>query len=110
MDSTRRNGNRSGHATHRAAPAAEPRRVEEIEQLAELQRILDARPQQFRLQFFGVAGVLNPTIVGEGEIWAAVVSDVVREAASITWPAGAIGLRVLDQEGREVFERLKADC
>ena len=93
-----------------AGPAAEPRRVEEIEQLAELQRILDARPQQFRLQFFGVAGVLNPTIVGEGEIWAAVVSDVVREAASIAWPAGAIGLRVLDQEGREVFERLKADC
>jgi hypothetical protein len=84
-------------------------RGDESEQLADLQRTLGAKPQQFRLQFFGVAGARSPTILTESEIWAAEASDVVREAASIAWPARAIGLRVLDQEGREVFERLKAD-
>ena len=101
--------NRFGNATKVQGDAAPPPGADESEQLADLQRILGAKPQRFRLQFFGVAGALSPTILTESEIWAAEASDVIREAASIAWPARAIGLRVLDHEGREVFERLKAD-
>jgi hypothetical protein len=89
--------------------AARPPGADESEQLADLQRILGAKPQRFRVQFFGVAGARSPTILTESEIWAAEAPDVIREAASIAWPVRAIGLRVLDQEGREVFERLKAN-
>ena len=98
--------NRFGDATEAHLDSAAPPEADESEQLADL---LGAKPQQFRLQFFGVAGALSPAIITESEIWAAEASDVIREAVSMAWPARAIGLRVLDREGREVFERLKAD-
>ena len=75
----------------------------------ELERILAARPRRFRLQFFAVAGDRGPSIVLETDIEAADASDAVRAAADADWPPGAIGLRVLDLEGREIFERLRAD-
>jgi hypothetical protein len=77
--------------------------------LEELERILDAKPQRFRLQFFAVAGDLGPTIVAETDIRAADASDAIRVAAEAPWPPRAIGVRVLDREGREIFEQLKAD-
>jgi hypothetical protein len=107
--SSQRVHNRSGNATKLRDDAARPPGADESEQLADLQRILGAKPQRFRVQFFGVAGARSPTILTESEIWAAEAPDVIREAASIAWPVRAIGLRVLDQEGREVFERLKAN-
>jgi hypothetical protein len=107
--SSRRVDHRFGNATKVQGDAAPPPGADESEQLADLQRILGAKPQRFRVQFFGVAGARSPTILTESEIWAAEAPDVIREAASIAWPVRAIGLRVLDQEGREVFERLKAN-
>ena len=81
----------------------------EVRPLEELERILDAKLQRFRLQFFAVAGDLGPTIVAETDIRAADASDAIRTAAEAPWPPRAIGLRVLDREGREIFEQLKAD-
>ena len=81
--------------------------VEESAQLAELQRILTAKPQQFRLQFFGGAG--GPGPLGESEIWAADVSAAVRLASEVAWPPRTIGLRILDDKGREVFGRQRVD-
>jgi hypothetical protein len=81
----------------------------EVRPLEELERILDSRPQHFRLQFFSVATERGPTIVAETEIRAADATSAIREAADAVWPAQAIGLRVLDREGHEIFERLKAD-
>jgi hypothetical protein len=103
----RRIGARLNHAT-------KPRSswllsVEESAQLAELQRILTAKPQQFRLQFFGDAGGPGPNILGESEIWAADVSAAVRLASEVHWPPRTIGLRMLDDKGREVFGRQRAD-
>jgi len=81
----------------------------EIDPLDELDRILGARPQRFRLQFFAVADGSGPAIVLETEIEAAEASAAMRAAADADWPPRAIGLRILDREGREIFERLKAD-
>ena len=66
MHSARRVSERLNHATKFRAPARLPS-VEESEQLAELQRILVAEPQQSRLQVFGGAGGPRPHILGESE-------------------------------------------
>jgi hypothetical protein len=81
----------------------------EIDPLEELDRILGARRQRFRLQFFAVTDGRGPAIVLETEIEAADASAAIRAAADADWPPRAIGLRILDLEGREIFERLRAD-
>jgi hypothetical protein len=104
---TRRIGARL-NSTKLRSPAWLPS-VEESEQLAELQRILVAKPQHFRLQFISAAGGPRPHILGESEIWAADVSAAVRVASEVHWPPRTIGLRILDHEGHEVFGRQKGD-
>ena len=37
------------------------------------------------------------------------MSAAIVAAANIAWPPRTIGLRILDNEGREVFARQKAD-
>ena len=86
-----------------------PKPLSEIDPLDELERILAARPRRFRLQFFAVADDRGPSIVAETEIEAADASAAIRAAADADWPPRAIGLRILDHEGREIFERLRAD-
>ena len=92
-----------------ALPAPRPIRFFEVDPLDELERVLALKPQRFRLQFFGVGPDLGPSVLGETEIQAADASGAIHAAAGAPWPARAVGLRVLDQEGREIFERLKAD-
>jgi hypothetical protein len=86
-----------------------PVRFFEVDPLDELDRILAARPQRFRLQFFGVGAGHGPAVLTETEIQAADASVAIREAIAAIWPPRAVGLRLLDLEGREIFERLKAD-
>ena len=86
-----------------------PKPFSEIDPLDELERILAARPRRFRLQFFAVADDRGRSIVAETEIQAADASAAIRAAAGADWPPRAIGLRILDHEGREIFERLRAD-
>lgn len=81
----------------------------EVDPLDELERILGVRLQRFRLQFFGVGADHGPAVLTEAEIQAADASDAIREAVTANWPPRAVGLRLLDLEGREIFERLKPD-
>jgi hypothetical protein len=93
----------------RAVGARPAVRFFEVDPVDELERILAARPQRFRLQFFGVGVDHGPAVLTETEIEAADASGAIRDAAATTWPPRAVGLRLLDPEGREIFERLKAD-
>jgi hypothetical protein len=95
-----------GAGSLRAPPLV---RFFEVNPLDEITRILAVRPQCFRLQFFGVAADHGAIVVEETEIQAPDASGAIRAAADAAWPARAVGLRVLDLEGREIFERLKAD-
>ena len=92
-----------------ALGARPPVRFFEVDPLDELERILAARPQRFRLQFFGVGADHGPAVLTETEIQAADASGAIREAIAANWPPRAVGLRLLDLQGREIFERLKAD-
>ena len=81
----------------------------EVDPLGELERVLAVRFQRFRLQFFGLGADLAPAVLAETEIEAADASSAIREAVEARWPPRAVRLRLLDLEGREIFERLKAD-
>jgi hypothetical protein len=91
------------------APAPWPIRFFEVDPLDELERVLAVKPQCFRLQFFGVGPDLEPAVLTETEFQAADASGAIYTAVEATWPPRAVGLRVLDLDGREIFERLKAD-
>jgi hypothetical protein len=92
-----------------ALGARPPVRFFEVDPLDELERILAARSQRFRLQFFGVGADHGPAVLTETEIHASDASGAIREAVTANWPPRAVRLRLLDLEGREIFERLKAD-
>ena len=81
----------------------------EVDPLGELERVLAVRLQRFRLQFFGLGADLESAVLAETEIQAADTSGAIRNAVAANWPPRAVGLRLLDLEGREIFERLKAD-
>jgi hypothetical protein len=76
--------------------------IVDTEQIVELKRILEVRPQRFRVQFFAA----DHRSVWTTKVWAPNASAAVREAAELVWPAGAIGLRILDLDGREIVQRL----
>jgi hypothetical protein len=92
-----------------ALGAPRPVRFFEVDPLDELERMLAARPQRFRLQFFGVAADHGPVVLTETEIQAADASGAILDATAANWPPRAVGLRLFDLEGREIFERLRAD-
>lgn len=75
----------------------------EPEALDELTRILTKRP--FRIQFVGTAPNRERPILKEVDIQG---SSAIIFAAKLAWPHETTGLRILDCEGREVFERYKA--
>jgi hypothetical protein len=82
--------------------------AEEREEIADLVRILSAKPQQFRLQFLGPAHTTEPTVETETNLWAPDALAAVQAAVEASWPAEAIGLRIVDREGCTVFERRRA--
>ena len=57
----------------------------------------------------GAAPDRGLSILDEVEVQALDVSDAVVAAANLTFPPKTVALRILDREGREVFERHKAD-
>ena len=79
------------------------------EQIAELNRVLDAKPPQFRVRYIGSGSLRVRSILKEVEIEASDVSAVVIAAANLEWPPKTIALRILDREGREVFGRQRTD-
>jgi hypothetical protein len=89
----------------KAKPGSVPAIVE-TELIVELKRILDAKQQKFRLQFFGAD---RQESIWTLEVWASDATSATHEAAEILWPAGAVALRILDLDGQEIVERLKTD-
>jgi hypothetical protein len=86
-----------------------PRSHSELAPSDELKRILTAKPQPFRIQFMGAALDRGLSILGEVEVQALDVSAAIVAAANLAFPPKTVALRILDREGREVFERHKAD-
>ena len=76
-----------------------PVRFFEVDPLDELERMLAARPQRFRLQFFGVGADHGPAVLTETEIQAADASGAIREATAANWPPRAVGLRLVRSGG-----------
>lgn len=70
---------------------------------------LEARSQRFRIQYVGAASDHGSPILKEVETEALDVSAAIVEAANLIWPRGTAALRIFDPEGREVFERHRAD-
>jgi hypothetical protein len=70
---------------------------------------VELTPQRFRLRFLGITMDEGLTILKETEFEAIDPSATLEDAAEIPWPPRAIGLRVIDRDGRAVFERLRAD-
>ena len=91
------------------AAAREPQPYSELSQVDELKRTLAPKVQPFRVQFVGAAPDRGPATLKEVEIQVADVSSAIIAAANLAWPPRTIGLRILDREGREVFNRQKAD-
>ena len=78
----------------------------ETDPLDELMRIVSESPSlEYRLQFLGARTEGEPSILEEVELRASDPSGAVREAARLRWPPSAIGFRLIDGEGREVFGR-----
>jgi hypothetical protein len=82
--------------------------LDEREQIAEILRILSAKPQQFRLQFLGVADA-GPTVQNETRIWATDQPTAVRIASDAPLHPQATGIRVVDHEGCTIFERQNSE-
>ena len=77
---------------------------EEREEIADILRVLSAKPQRFKLQFLDGASVQD-----ERSLWAPDAPAAVRMAVGVPRPADAAGIRVVDPEGGTVFERQSAD-
>ena len=94
---------REDAATRKARPLSERGPAEEE------MRVPAVGMHPFRIHFLGAAPDRGPPTLTEVEIEAADVSAAIVAAAKIAWPPRTIGLRILDGEGREVFERRKTD-
>ena len=73
-------------------------------QFGKLMRILRPRPQRFRVRYVSASAA----IVQEIEFTASDLSEAVQASALMPWPRLATGLRIVDSDGQDVFERLKA--
>jgi len=65
--------------------------------------------RQYRLQFLGAGTGRGLRVLEEIGIHATDVSRAIRQAIHIAWPQQAIGFRLFDHEGREVFRRQNDD-
>ena len=65
---------------------------------------MTSQTQQFRVRYVGRSGR-----VYEVEIAAHDTAEAIRTAREAHWPPKAVGFRLIDTEGREVFAQLKSD-
>ena len=84
--------------------------AEERQEVAEIVGLLAERPRQFRLQFLSGASAAEPAVRDERSVWALDASAAADMAADAPLPEGATRLRVVDLDGRTVFERETAEA
>ena len=63
----------------------------------------------YRLQFLDGTTAYGATVLAEKRVVAENVEAAMRYVAESEWPAGAVALRLVDLDGRQVFERTKID-
>ena len=83
------------------------RKPQPFSQADELKGTLALQP--FRLQFISSAPDRGPSVVTEVEIEASDASGAIVAAANVALPPRTIELRILDNQGREVFSRRRGD-
>jgi hypothetical protein len=62
----------------------------------------------YRLQFLGPPTERGASVLAETTVRAANIEGAIRHAGAAEWPPGAHALRLVDLDGQEVYERLKA--
>ena len=62
----------------------------------------------YRLQFLGPPTELGEPVLAETTVRAASIEGANRQAGDAEWPPGAHSLRLVDLDGQEVYEQLKA--
>jgi hypothetical protein len=62
----------------------------------------------YRLQFLGPPTEQGAPVLDETAVRAANIEGAIRHAADAEWPPGVHALRLVDLDGQEVYERLKA--
>jgi hypothetical protein len=83
------------------------RQPQPFSQADELKDTVALKP--FRLQFISSVPDRGPSVVTEVEIEASDASGAIVAAANVALPPRTIELRILDNEGREVFSRRRGD-
>jgi hypothetical protein len=63
----------------------------------------------YRLQFLSEPTAQGATVLIETTVVAGGFHAAIRQAVEVAWPPGATALRILDLDGREVYERTKVD-
>ena len=63
----------------------------------------------YRLQFLGRSTAHGATVLIETNVVAGSVEAAITYAAETEWPPGAHALRLVDLDGRKVYERTKLD-
>ncbi len=98
---TNSEGSLSPHSVSIPDPSRLNERVREISAAA--------GPEQYRLLLVSGGTARHPVVLKEIGIPAADVPEAIRLAFHVEWPPAAIGLVLMDDEGREVFGRDNAD-
>ena len=80
---------------------------EGVDPLDELARILSETPPRppYRIQFVGGGEKRGKSILKEVGLRGSDPSEAACEASRLRWPPGAIGFRLIDRYGEEVFGR-----
>jgi hypothetical protein len=63
----------------------------------------------YRLQFLGPPTERGAPVLAETTVRAANIEGAITQAGDAEWPPGATTLRLVDLDGREVYERTKVD-
>jgi hypothetical protein len=90
-------------------PPRRPRHYSELEHIKEPNRILGAKPAPFRVFFVGDAPGRGMSVLKEVELQVSDTSMAIVAAAKLECPTNTVGIRIIDREGREVFERHRTE-
>lgn len=90
------------------APTPKRETAYDLGQIEELNRIVAARPPQFRVQFLGAVPGSDLTVLKEVGVEAADLSAAIVAAATMSMPPNTSEMRIVDRESREVFSRQRA--
>ncbi|MBV8793651.1 MAG: hypothetical protein JO136_01820 [Hyphomicrobiales bacterium] len=78
-------------------------------QIEEASQRLGPKVRHFHLRYFGLLADHGLDLLDEVDLEVVDQSSAILAVGDIPWPASAVGLRLLDEKGHPIFERLKSD-